>query len=212
MTNKLKKQEEIVNSITHGIGIILAVAALTLLVVFASLKGNAWHIVSFSIFGVSMIILYVASTLYHSEKNVRRKVRLNVFDHSAIYVLIAGTYTPIALVYLQGAIGWVIFGIIWLFAILGVIYKNFFYTHKYRKISAFIYVIMGYTIIMGIVPLIKRTPSITLWFLLIGCLSYTVSVIFYLARKIPFGHGIFHLLILAGSICHFFAFLYSLPL
>ncbi len=209
-SKKLKKAEEIFNSISHGVGIMIAIACLVILVVFASIEGNVWKIVSFSIFGSTMIALYLSSTIYHSSKDLRKKSRRNLWDHSMIYVLIAGTYTPISLVTLHGAFGWVIFGLIWGFAICGVIYKLFFYggSNQERKISAWLYVIMGWTILIAIVPLIKNASGITLWFLLAGCLSYSAGVAFYLIRRIPFGHGIWHLTILGGTICHFFAFLY----
>ncbi len=209
-SKKLIKAEEIFNSISHGFGVLIAIACLVLLVVFASIEGNTWKIVSFSIFGSSMIALYISSTLYHSTKNLRKKSRRNLFDHSMIYILIAGTYTPISLVTLHGAFGWVIFGIIWGLAIIGVIYKLFFYngSKQERKLSAWLYVAMGWIIIIAIVPLIKNATGITLWFLLAGCLSYSLGVGFYLFNKIPFGHGIWHITILGGTICHFFAFLY----
>ena len=207
---RLIKAEEIFNSISHGFGVIIAIACLVLLVVFSAIEGNVWKIVSFSIFGSSMIAVYVSSTLFHSTKDLRKKSRLNIFDHSMIYILIAGTYTPIRLVTLKEAFGWVIFGIIWGVALIGVIYKLFFYngTSHERKLSAWLYVAMGWIIIIAIVPLIKNASSTTLWFLLAGCLSYSVGVLFYLVKSIPFGHGIWHITILGGTTCHFFAFLY----
>jgi hemolysin III len=207
---KLIKSEEIFNSISHGIGVLISIACLVLLVVFASIEGNVWKIISFSVFGSAMISLYISSTLYHSTKNLRKKSRRNLLDHSMIYILIAGSYTPISLVIIQGVFGWVIFGIIWGLAILGVIYKLFFYggNSQERKLSAWLYVGMGLIIIMAIVPLIRNTSGITLWFLFAGCLSYISGVAFYLIRSIPFGHGIWHLTILGGTTCHFFAFLF----
>lgn len=206
-SKKLKRIEEIFNSISHGIGILLAFAGITLLVIFGAIYGDAWHVVSFSIFGASMIILYTASTFYHGVKNPRTKYKLNKFDHSAVYILIAGTYTPLALVSLRGAIGWVIFGLIWSLAISGVVFKVWFYQHKYRKISAWMYVIMGWLIIGAIVPIIKNVPSVSLYYMLAGCLSYSAGVFFYIKKDLPFGHLVFHLFCLGGSICHFFAFL-----
>ncbi len=209
-TKRLIKAEEIFNSISHGVGVLIAIACLVLLVVFSSIEGNVWKIVSFSIFGSSMISLYISSTLYHSTKNLRKKSRRNILDHSMIYVLIAGTYTPVSLVILHGAFGWVIFGIIWSMAIIGVVYKLFFYGggSSERKLSAWLYVGMGWVILIAIVPLIRNASGITLWFLLSGCFSYSAGIMFYLIKKIPFGHGIWHLTILGGTICHFFAFLF----
>ncbi len=204
---KLKRIEEILNSLSHGIGILLAIAGVTLLVVFSAINEDAWHIVSFAIFGVSMIILYVASTLFHAAKNPRTKYRLNRFDHSAIYLLIAGTYTPVALVSLRGVLGWTMFGLIWGLAISGVLFKVFFYQQKYRKLSAWMYFLMGWLVIALIVPLLRNVPATSLYFLLAGVLSYSSGIIFYIKKEWPFGHLVFHLFVLGGSICHFFAFL-----
>lgn len=210
--SKLRKAEEIANSISHGIGIGLAVAGMTLLVVFASIYGNIWHIVSFSVFGASMILLYIASTLFHGTKRPRLKAKLNKFDHSAIYILIAGSYTPLALVSLRGWVGWTIFGLIWSLAVAGIIFKIWFYSSKWRKLSTALYVAMGWLALIAIVPVIENVPSTSLWLIFAGGLSYTAGVAFYLYSRIPFFHLIFHLFILGGSICHFFAFLYLLPI
>lgn len=209
---KLIRAEEIANSISHGIGVVLAVAGVTLLTVFGTLYGNAWHIVSFAVFGASMILLYLASTLYHSAKNPRIKIKLNKFDHSAIYILIAGSYTPISLISLRGWVGWTIFGLIWGLAIGGIIFKVWFYSSKWRSLSAWLYVAMGWLIVVAIVPVIQNVPNTSLWFLLAGGLCYTAGAFFYLFSKVPFFHLVFHLFILGGSVCHFFAFLYLLPI
>ena len=204
-------REEFVNVLTHGIGFLMSVAALALMVVFASLDGNAWHIVGVSIFGVSLVVLYLASTLFHWS--VRPKIRkyLNVFDHSAIYVLIAGTYTPFLLVTLNGPWGWSLFGVIWGLAIAGVIFKMFF-TGKYDKLSLLIYVLMGWLILIAIVPLVQNLSTMGLIWLFIGGISYSIGAIFYLLNKLPFNHAIFHFWVLGGSICHFFAvFWYVIP-
>ncbi|WP_339734723.1 hemolysin III family protein [uncultured Sunxiuqinia sp.] len=208
----LIRAEEIANSISHGIGIGLAIAGVTILTVFGALYGNAWHIVSFAVFGASMILLYLASTLFHSAKNPRLKAKLNRVDHSAIYILIAGSYTPISLISLRGWIGWTIFGLIWGMAIAGIVFKMRFYSSKWRNLSAWLYVAMGWLIVVAIVPVIQNVPNTSLWFLLAGGLSYTSGAIFYLFPKVPFFHLVFHLFILGGSICHFFSFLYLLPI
>jgi len=200
-------KEEIANVITHGLGLALSVAALVLLVVFASLQADAWKIVSFSIYGVSLVVLYLASTLFHGAKNLRKKVKLNKFDHSAIYVLIAGTYTPFTLVTLRGPWGWTIFGIVWGLAIAGIIYKIYFYSAKYRAISAIIYILMGWIIVIAIKPLVNNLSTPGLIWLIVGGLSYSLGVIFYLWRKLPYSHPIFHLFVLGGSIAHFFGIL-----
>lgn len=204
---------EIFNSITHGIGVLLSVAALVLLIVFGSLRdADAWKIVSFSIYGASLIILYMASTLFHAFREGKTKNFFQVFDHSSIYVLIAGTYTPFCLVSLRGPWGWTLFGVIWGCAILGVLFKIFFYTDKLRFISTALYVAMGWMIIIALGPLIRNVPAGGLYWLLAGALSYSCGVIFYLWRKFRWNHVIWHLFVLGGSISHFFAiFNYVLP-
>ncbi|HDP75548.1 MAG TPA: hypothetical protein ENN49_06715 [Bacteroidales bacterium] len=202
---KIRKYEEIVNSISHGVGIMLAIAATTLLVIRGAMHGTAWHIVTYSIFGAGLINLYTASTLFHSAINPRIKFNLNKFDHSSIYVLIAATYTPFAILSVKGWSGWTVFGLVWGMAIAGVVFKLWFYSVKYRSLSAWLYVVMGWIGIVAVVPIIQNTPNQSLWFLLAGCLAYSASVIFYLKDHYPFVHGIFHLFIILGSACHFFA-------
>ncbi len=202
--------DELLNSISHGIGVLLSIAALVLLVVFASVRpyGDVWKIVSFSIYGTSLIIMYTASTLYHSYQNPRIKKFLNLFDHAAIYVLIAGTYTPFMLVSIRGPWGWSIFGVIWGLAIAGVIFKLFFYNDKYRKISAIVYFLMGWIILIAIRPLILEVPTAGLLWLLAGCLIYSMGIPFYIKRENPYNHVVWHLFVLGGSITHFFAIMY----
>ncbi|MDW7740573.1 MAG: hemolysin III family protein [Bacillota bacterium] len=202
---------EIANSITHGIGALLAVAGLVLLVVFAAIKGNAWHVVSFSIYGTTLVLLYVASTLYHSFQEPKLKYIFRIIDHSAIYLLIAGTYTPFTLVTLQGSTGWVLFGVIWGLAITGILYKAFF-INRHVVISTLFYLLMGWLIIFSIKDLISSLPVNGLVLLGAGGLSYTLGMIFYAGRERLLMHAIWHLFVLGGSICHFFAvFLYVLP-
>lgn len=207
-SKKRIKYEEIVNSSSHGIGVLLAIAGTTLLAIWAALYGNAWHIVSYSIFGAGMIVLYSASTVFHGAKNLRKKYHLNKFDHSSIYVLIAATYTPFSLVGIKGTFGWVIFGLVWAMAICGIVFKVWFYSTKWRYLSTWLYLAMGWTGIIAIVPIVQNLPNISLWFLLAGGLSYSLGVVFYLSRNIPYGHGIFHLFIIGGSICHFFSLIF----
>jgi hemolysin III len=204
-------QEERFNIVSHAVGLALSLAALPLLVVRASLYGNVWHVVSFSIFGASLVILYAASTLYHSAKKPRLRARLNIFDHSAIYVLIAGTYTPFTIVTLNGTIGWVIFGITWGSALTGIILKLFF-TGKYNTLSTIMYVLMGWVIVFAIKPLINNMPFEGLVWLVAGGVSYSLGALLYSAKKIKFNHAIFHLFVLIGSFCHFMTvFFYVLP-
>jgi hemolysin III len=204
---------EILNSITHGVGVLLSIAALVLLVVFASIRQpDAWKIVSFSVYGFSLILMFTASTLYHSIQNKRLKNYLNIFDHCSIFILIAGTYTPFTLVSMRGGWGWSIFGIIWGLAIAGVVFKLFFYTHRMRFVGSMIYLAMGWLILIAIRPLLEYVPEGGLWLLLAGGLCYSLGIIFYLRQKNRFNHVIWHLFVLGGAICHFFSiFLYVLP-
>jgi hemolysin III len=177
----------------------------------ASLHGDVWQIVSFSIFGASLIILYGASTLYHIAKKPVLRNKLNIIDHASIYILIAGTYTPFTLVTLKGTIGWVIFGISWGLALTGIILKLFF-TGKYDLISTIMYVFMGWVIVFAIKPLIDHLPFEGLLWLFAGGISYTIGAILYSINKIKFNHAIFHILVLIGSFCHFVSvFFYVLP-
>ncbi len=208
---KSRKQEEIANTLSHAAGIVLAIAGLSILVVFAAIYGDVWHIVSYAIFGICMILLYTASTLFHSAKRPRLKYYFNKFDHAAIYLLIAGSYTPVALTSLRGPVGWVLLGLIWTLAIGGIAFKIWFYTARWRKLSAYLYIAMGWLIVIAIVPLIKYTPSTSIWFLFAGGLAYSAGVFFYIRKHIRFSHFVFHLFVLAGSILHFFAILFMLP-
>ncbi|REE83596.1 hemolysin III [Lutibacter oceani] len=205
-------KEEKLNVLSHAFGLVLSVVALVLLVVFASLEGTAWHIVSFSIYGASLIVLYSASTFYHYSKIPKLRHRLNVFDHAAIYILIAGTYTPFTLVVLKGWVGWTIFGISWGLAITGVILKLFF-TGRFDKISTIAYVLMGWVIVFAIKPLVQNLPIEGLLWLLGGGIFYTVGAILYSIKRIKYNHAIFHIFVLLGSFCHFMAiFFYVLPI
>ena len=204
-------KEEKINVITHAIGLVLSIAALVLLVVYSSLYGTVWHITSFAIFGASLIVLYAASTLYHYVQNPKLRFKLNIFDHAAIYVLIAGTYTPFALVVLPNTIGWIIFGISWWLALFGIIFK-LFYIGKYDKLSTIAYVLMGWVIIIAIKPLIENFPLEGLLWLLAGGLSYTFGALLYSIKSMRYNHAIFHIFVLFGSFCHFMAvFFYVLP-
>ncbi len=195
-------QEERLNIASHTLGLVLSLLALPLLVVRASLHGSVLHVVSFSIFGASLVILYAASTLYHSATKARVKRRLNILDHASIYVLIAGSYTPFTIVTLHGTIGWVIFGVSWGLALTGIIIKLFF-TGKYDTLSTVMYVLMGWVIVFAMKPLINNLSTEGLIWLFAGGLSYTVGAILYSVTKIKFNHAIFHIFVLIGSFCHF---------
>ena len=200
--------EEVLNILTHGIGIGLALAGLSLLVVFAALYGNAWSIVSCAIFGVTMFTLYFGSTMCHATIGKKSECFFEVWDSVAIYALIAGTYTPFLLVNLRGALGWTVFGILWAIVIWGAIVKirN---PHQQPKWVVALYLIMGWTLLFILPAMIKHIPPRGLWFILAGGLSYTIGVIFYLWRKLKFSHAVWHLFVIAGTVCFFFAVLYG---
>lgn len=205
--------EEIANSVTHGIGAGLSIAGLTLLVVLAVMNGGTvYHIVSFSIYGGSLIVLYLASTLYHSLQHPEAKRIFKVIDHASIFLLIAGTYTPFLLVGIRGALGWTLLIIIWGLAVLGVGFKVLF-VNRFQKLSVLAYVLMGWLSIIGLSELIASIPTGGLIWLAIGGAVYTIGVIFYALKQIPYTHTIWHLFVIGGSVCHYFAILlYLMPM
>ncbi len=208
---KRQQLEEIVNSTTHGIGFMAAIVFTVILVVRAEILGNAWHIVTFGLFGFGMVSTYLFLTLFHSAKNLRIKSRLNRADHSCIYVLIAVTCTPFTLFAVQGMWSWIMFGIIWIMALAGIIYKVWFYKKRFRLLSTWLYILMGSTLLIAIVPIVRNCKEpLSLWFLLAGGISFLVGTVFYQRARVRYSHGYFHLLTLSGSICHFYAIYYLL--
>lgn len=204
-------KEETLNIITHGIGLLLSIVALVLLLVHSFNSGTVRHITSFAIFGVSMIALYAASTFYHYSKSPELRYRLNILDHAAIYVLIAGTYTPFCLVVLKGWVGWTIFGVSWGLALIGIIFK-IFYFGRYDRMSTIAYVLMGWVIIFAIKPLVSNFSTAGLIWLFSGGLAYSIGAYLYSVRRIRFNHALFHVFVLLGSFCHFISvFMYVLP-
>ncbi len=204
--------EERLNAVTHGVGAFLALAGLSILIVSSQMYGGIWHLVSFSIYGVSLVLLYLASTLYHSFSNEKLKYIFKIIDHAAIYLLIAGTYTPFTLVLLHGVLGWTVFGVIWGLAFIGVIFQIFF-VRRFKLLSTLCYIFMGWLMIFFIKPLVAVLPMMGLCWLLIGGLFYTVGAFFYLFRKLPYNHMVWHLFVLAGSVSHFITvFYYVLPI
>ena len=209
MKSQYTTTEERINWLIHGIGTILSIVGLAVLVVFATIYGNVWHIVSFSIFGSTLIILYTASTLYHSITHDTAKKVFWILDHSAIFILIAGTYTPFTLVSLRGGLGWTIFGVIWALSILGIILKTF-YIGKFKTISVVIYVIMGWFCIIALKGIIANVSLFSIALLFLGGLTYTLGVIFYAWKKLPYNHAIWHSFVLTGSVFHYFSVLFIL--
>jgi len=203
------KSEELTNAITHGVGLALSIAALVILVVFASLRGDGWYVTSFAVYGVTLVILFAASTLYHSYPEGKLKDLFEIFDHSAIFLLIAGSYTPLMLVSLRGVLGWSLFGVVWGIAIGGVVLKAF-YVKKYVILSTLLYLVMSWMIIFALKPLMANVSRLSLTFLFIGGTFYTLGTIFYVWRKLKYHHGIWHLFVLIGSVCHFFTILFLL--
>lgn len=198
--------EEIASSITHGLGTGLSVAGLTVLVVLAALYGDVWQIVAFSIYGSTLIVLYLASTLYHSFQNPRAKRVFRVIDHAAIFLLIAGTYTPFLLISMRGVWGWTLLGIVWGLALLGVGFKIFF-KHRFPVGSTLAYVLMGWLGVIAWKEAVAHIPAGGLVWLGLGGVAYTVGVIFYAWKRLPYNHAVWHVFVLAGSICHYLAVL-----
>ncbi len=205
LTNKYSLKEEIANSITHGIGILFSVVTLTILLVYSILEKSTISIISFSIYGFGSISLYVSSTLYHSIPHKRVKKILRVFDHSSIFLFIAGTYTPITLLSMEGYWRTGLLVAIWTIAILGIIFKIATYGkfEKYKVVSLILYILMGWTVIIAIKPMMQMVPFGLLMWLLAGGIAYTLGTVFYVNKKIPYNHAIWHLFVLAGSILHF---------
>jgi len=199
--------EEIANAITHGIGALLSIAGLAVLVSFAALYGDAWHVVSTSIFGATLVLLYAASTVYHSVWHHPTKRILQRLDHSAIFLLIAGTYTPFALVNMRGPWGWTLFGIIWSMALLGIALQ-LFPRRRNERLSLILYLGMGWMAVAAIKPFLAGVETGGLILLLIGGLFYSLGVIFYVWQQLKYHHAIWHGFVLAGSAFHFFAVLF----
>jgi hemolysin III len=201
--NEFSMSEEICHAITHGVGLVLSIAGLTILVAYAALQGSALVITSSAIFGATLIILYSASTLYHAVTHTGIKKIFQQFDHASIYFLIAGTYTPVALVSLGGAWGWTIFSIVWTTALFGVFLK-IVYPRRFERFSLLLYVLLGWIIVVAAQPLLENMENGGLWLLLAGGLSYTGGIVFYIWDTLPFNHAIWHLFVLGGSILHYF--------
>lgn len=209
---KYSTAEEIANSITHGIGIVLAVAGLGVLTAFAGKLGNAWHVVGCSIYAATMILLFTASTLYHAIPMPRAKSVLQVLDHSAIYLLIAGTYTPFTLVNLRGPWGWTLFGVVWGMALIGILLEVL-PGRRRTGISLALYVIMGWCVIAAGRTLLATVAPGGLILLILGGITYTAGIGFYAWHRLPYHHAIWHGFVLVGAMLHFLAILfYVIPL
>ncbi|HET6490358.1 MAG TPA: hemolysin III family protein [Syntrophales bacterium] len=203
--------EELVNGLTHGTGAVLSAAGLVVLVVLACLHGTTPHIVSCSVYGTTLLLLYTASTLYHTVRSPNLKHIFKVIDHSCIYLLIAGTYTPFTLVTLQGSLGWTLFGLIWALAAAGIVFQIFF-VYRFKILATVAYVLMGWVAVVAVKPLLEALPSGGFAWILAGGLVYTVGALVYLIKQLPYNHAIWHLFVLGGSACHYVAvLLYVVP-
>jgi len=199
-------REEIANVLTHGAGAVASLVGAAVLVTVAALGGDAWKVVGSAVFGTTLVLLYTASTLYHAARSPVAKARLKVLDHCAIYLLIAGSYTPFTLIGLRGGWGWSLFGVIWGLAVAGTVFKLFF-TGRFPRLSTAVYVAMGWLAVVAIGPMVQRLPAATLAWMVAGGLIYTAGTVFYHSRRIPYAHAIWHLFVLGGSACHFAAVL-----
>lgn len=203
--------EEFANSVTHGVGLGLSLAGLVVLVILTALRGTAWHVVSCTIYGSTLVILYAASTLYHSVQWPRAKRVLRIIDHGAIYLLIAGTYTPFTLVNLRGGLGWTLFGVVWALAALGIVFKVF-HVDRFPIASTLVYLSMGWLVVIAWKPVVTLIPVGGIALIAAGGAAYTAGVFFFAANRIPYNHAIWHLFVLAGSVFHYAAvLLYVLP-
>jgi len=198
--------EDVVNSAIHGVGLLLALVALPLLIVDAALHGNGWHVVSFSIYGGSLVFMYAVSTIYHATREERRKRWLQVVDHASVFLLIAGTYTPFTIVTLNGGWGWSLFGVVWGLSTVGIGLKIWL-GDRYDVLSTLLYIALGWLVVVAIGPLVRSLELGGLIWLLAGGVVYTAGTIFYLWERLPFNHAVWHVFVLGGSVCHFLAVL-----
>jgi hemolysin III len=203
--------EELANSITHGIGLALSIAGFVVLLVLAAMRGTAWQIVGCAVYGTTLVCVYTASTLYHGIPRPHFRRILKILDHSAIYLLIAGTYTPFLLVNLRGAWGWSLLGVVWGLAIAGIVFKVWF-VDRFKVLSTAIYIAMGWLALIAVKPLFAAVPIAGFIWLVAGGFLYTVGVLFFAWKRVPYNHTIWHVFVMAGSICHYLAVLYSVVL
>jgi hemolysin III len=208
---KFPVAEEVAHSLTHGAGLLLGITALVLMLVFASRRGSAIHVVACSLYGATLVLLYSASTFYHALPPGRGKRVFGTLDHAAIFLLIAGTYTPFTLVTLRGGWGWSLFGVIWGLAIAGVVLEAVT-RGRARRLQLLLYLVMGWGVVLAAQPLLQGLARGGLVLILAGGLAYTLGVIFFVWRSLPFHHAVWHVFVLGGSVCHFFAvLLYVIP-
>ena len=201
--------EEISNAVTHGVGALLAIAGTAVMIVMSAFKGDPWCIVSGSIYGFSLILLFTMSTIYHALAPNRAKKVFRVFDHTSIYLLISGTYTPITIGLMRGVLGWILFSVVWSICILGIV-LNSVSIERFKKVSMIFYIIAGWAVIMAIKPMLSLMTPLGLLFMLLGGICYTVGIIFYAMKKTKYMHSIWHVFVLAGAVLHYFAILFNI--
>jgi hemolysin III len=194
--------EELAHAITHGVGLVLSIGGLAALVVTASLRGNAWHVVSCAVFGATLVALYATSTLYHGVRTGRAKRVLQQMDHAAIFLLIAGSYTPFALVSLRGGIGWTLLAVIWGLALFGIALQ-IAVPSRARRVAVLLHLTMGWLVVVAFEPLMRAVEVGGVVLLLLGGIAYTAGLIFYAWKRLPYNHAVWHVFVLAGSVCHF---------
>lgn len=197
-------REELANSLTHGFGLLLAIAGLVVLVVFAAIGGDTMQIVTFSVFGASMVALYLASTVYHSARHPRFKRFMRFVDHAAIYLLIAGTYTPFLLLNMRDSVGWTMCAVIWGLAFLGI-FAKIFHMDRFPLLTPMIYIVMGWICLFGLKPAMEAIHPSGLLMLLAGGIAYTGGVVFYILERMPYNHAIWHGFVMGGTGLHYFA-------
>jgi hemolysin III len=202
LNHRYSDSEEKLNVISHGLGLVLSVIAAPFLILKSLNFDGFWQPISLIIYSISLIVLYAASTFYHAAKNPKRRRKLNILDHAAIYVLIAGSYSPFCLIGLNSSLGWYMFLFVWLFAFTGVTLKLFF-TGKFDKISTAMYLLMGWQVLFFIKPLMESLTISGFQFLIAGGVFYSIGAILYSIKKMPYNHAIFHVFVLLGSLCHF---------
>ena len=206
--------EEVANAVTHGVGAALSIACLVVAVVFAAIRKDTWSVVSVSIYGACMFILYMCSTLYHAIMKPRAKAVFNVFDHAAIYLLIAGSYTPFCLAgirHYSPAWAWSIFGVVWGCAVLGIVFQSLF-VNKYQKLSNATYLAMGWIVVVAIYPLWKAMGTAAVLWIAAGGIAYSLGVIFYVMKRVKYMHAVWHIFVLAGTLIHYGVVLYYIAL
>lgn len=202
--------EEIANAVTHGLGALLAAAGTAVMIVFSALARDPWKVVSSAVYGFSLIVLFSMSTMYHALAPVgarKAKQVFQVFDHTSIFLLIAGSYTIITLGLLRGAVGWILFGVVWAVCLLGIV-LNAADMRRFKKLSMVCYLAAGWAVVAAIVPMVQAMAEAGLWLLLVGGVCYTIGIVFYKLKKVRFMHSVWHLFVLAGAVLHYFSFLF----